>query len=57
MTQLELAQAANLGLSTVRDYETERREVSAEAIAKLKAALERAGVELTNGKRPGVRMR
>jgi hypothetical protein len=29
---------------------------SAEALAKLEAALERAGVQFTNGKRPGVRL-
>jgi transcriptional regulator with XRE-family HTH domain len=56
MTQFALARAAKVGLSTVRDYETGRRDVSAEAIARLRAALERAGVEFTNGKRPGVRI-
>ena len=57
MSQLDLARVAKLGLSTVRDYETERREVSAEAIAKMKAALEKAGVQFINGKRPGVRLK
>ena len=57
MTQFALARAAKVGLSTVRDYETGRRDVSAEAIARLGAALERAGVEFTNGKRPGVRLK
>jgi hypothetical protein len=31
-------------------------EVSVEVITKLKAELERAGVEFTNGKKPGVRL-
>jgi len=31
--------------------------VSAEAIAKMKAALEKAGVQFINGKRPGVRLK
>lgn len=48
--------AANLSLSTVVDYEKSRRDVSADAVA-AKAALEAAGVEFTNSKRPGVRLK
>jgi hypothetical protein len=51
-----LAAATGLGLSTVRDHETERREVSAEAIA-VKQALEAAGIEFLDGDRPGVRLK
>jgi len=56
-TQTELAGAAGLGLSTVVDYERERRQVSDGAMAAIRRALEKAGVEFTNGKRPGVRLR
>jgi transcriptional regulator with XRE-family HTH domain len=56
-TQTELAGAAGLGLSTVVDYERERRQVSDEAVAAICRALEKAGVEFTNGKRPGVMMK
>ncbi len=55
-TQTELAQASGLGLSTVVDFERERRRVSDEAVAAIREALEKAGVEFTNGKRPGVRI-
>jgi transcriptional regulator with XRE-family HTH domain len=56
-TQPELASKAGLGLSTVIDFERSRRPVSAKAIAAIRAALEAAGVEFTNGEQPGVRMR
>ena len=56
-TQPDLAQASSLGLSTVVDYERERRQVSDDAVAAIQRSLEKAGVEFTNGKRPGVRLR
>ena len=55
-TQPDLAKAAGLGLSTVVDYELEKRKVSDEAIAKMRAALEAAGIKFTNGKSPGVKL-
>ena len=54
-SQTLVAKAAGLGLSTIYDYENERREVAAESVAKMRKALEAAGVEFTNGKRPGVK--
>ncbi len=59
MTQAELATAAGLGQSTVIDFERERRVVSAQAVAAIRAALEAAGVEFldANGGGPGVRLR
>lgn len=56
-TQPTLAQKASLGLSTVVDFERERRAVSAEAIGAVRAALQAAGVEFTNGGEPGVKLR
>ncbi|MQX09226.1 XRE family transcriptional regulator [Sinorhizobium fredii] len=53
-TQPQLATAAGLGLSTVVDFEKERRAVSAEATAAMRAALEAAGIEFING--TGVKM-
>jgi transcriptional regulator with XRE-family HTH domain len=44
ITQSELAEAAGLGLSTVVDYEKERRQVSDQAIKAMQDALRRAGV-------------
>ena len=57
LTQTQLAEAAGFGLSTVVDFERLRREVSADAIAAIRSALEAAGVEFTNGDQPGVRMK
>jgi transcriptional regulator with XRE-family HTH domain len=59
MTQTELAQLAELGLSTVVDFERQRRQVSPEAIEAIRDALKRAGIEFIdeNGGGPGVRLR
>jgi transcriptional regulator with XRE-family HTH domain len=59
MTQPELAHEARLGLSTVVDFEKTRRQVSNEAIAAIREAFERIGVEFIdeNGGGPGVRLR
>lgn len=58
-TQPRLADAAALGLSTVVDYERERRQVSEAARAAIQRALEEAGVEFIaeNGGGAGVRLR
>ena len=45
ITQSQLARAADLGLSTVVDFEKERRLVSLGAVEAIRAALERAGIE------------
>jgi len=45
ITQSQLARAAKLGLSTVVDFEKERRVVSEEAGKAIRTALERAGIE------------
>ena len=59
LTQSQLAAAAKLGLSTVVDFERERRPVSEEAAKALMIALEKAGIEFIqeNGGGPGVRLR
>ena len=59
MTQTELAELAGLGLSTVVDFEKERRQVSAAAIQAMQHALNRAGIEFIdeNGGGSGVRLR
>jgi DNA-binding transcriptional regulator YiaG len=45
ITQSQLARAAKLGLSTVVDFEKERRLVSEEAVKAIQTALQRAGIE------------
>jgi DNA-binding XRE family transcriptional regulator len=59
MTQTELAETACLGLSTVVDFEKERREVSVTAVEKIRRALEAAGIDFLpeNGGGEGLRLR
>lgn len=59
ITQSQLAVSANLGLSTVVDFEKSRREVSVAAIRDILKALERAGIEFIDedGGGAGVRLR
>jgi transcriptional regulator with XRE-family HTH domain len=47
ITQPELAAAAGLGLSTIVDFEKERRRVSDDAVNAIQEALERAGIAFT----------
>ena len=56
---LAMTFAADWGLSTVVDFEKERRQVSAAAVETIQRALCRAGVEFIdeNGGGPGVRLR
>lgn len=58
-TQPKLANAASLGLSTVVDFEKERRKVSLDAESAMQTALEAAGVIFVaeNGEGPGVRIK
>ncbi len=59
MTQPDLARAAALGLSTIVDFERNRREVSQAALGAIRRALESAGIEFIeeNGGGAGVRFR
>jgi hypothetical protein len=59
MTQPELAKTSGLGLSTIVDFEKQRRPVSDQAINAMREALERSGIEFIdeNGGGPGVRLR
>lgn len=56
-TQGELAEQAKLGVSTVYDFERERRAIPADTEAAIQRALEQAGVEFLDGDAPGVRLR
>ena len=59
MTQPDLAEAAGVGLSTVVDFERERRSVSRDLTDALRRALHSAGVDFINenGGGAGVRLR
>ena len=58
MTQPKLADLAGVGLSTIVDFEKERRVVAQPSIDAIRAALEAAGVEFIaeNGGGAGVRL-
>jgi transcriptional regulator with XRE-family HTH domain len=55
-TQQELADAARIGVATVRLFEGEAADTRYATLAVLRRALEVAGVEFTNGDQPGVRL-
>lgn len=58
MSQMELAERANLGLSTVKNFETGRSVPIANNLDAIRRALEAAGVEFIpeNGGGAGVRL-
>jgi transcriptional regulator with XRE-family HTH domain len=57
ITQSQLARAAKLGLSTVVDFEKERRLVSEEAVKAIETALQRAGIEFMDENGEGLLLR
>jgi hypothetical protein len=54
--QQQLADAARIGVATVRLFESEATETRQATLAVLRQAFEFAGVEFTNGDQPGVRL-
>lgn len=56
-SQDQLAVAAKVAKATIANFETGKREPYGRTLDDLRAALESAGVEFTNGGRPGVRMK
>jgi transcriptional regulator with XRE-family HTH domain len=56
-SQTELGQQAGLSLPTIKRLEGDTKlKVSEEARAKIIQTLEAAGIEFTNGRKPGVRL-
>jgi len=55
-TVRDLAEQAGVHRNTVTNFETGKYGGDPETLAAMKAALEDAGVEFTNGERPGVRL-
>lgn len=49
LSQEELAKAATVGVSTVRDFEAGRREPTRNNLAAMKAALEADGISFVDG--------
>jgi transcriptional regulator with XRE-family HTH domain len=56
-SRIRLACRSNMSDSTIRNFEEGWRVPSVNHLAAIRAALEAAGVEFTNGDQPGVRMR
>jgi transcriptional regulator with XRE-family HTH domain len=54
--QAQLAEAAQVSVTTVRTFETEKSSPQRSTLDVMRRALEAAGVEFTNGDRPGVRL-
>ena len=53
----ELGARSNLSEGSIRNFEESLRSPSVEKLAAVRAALEAAGVEFTNGEQPGVKLR
>lgn len=52
ITQAELAAASGLGLQTIFGFESGKHEPYPSTVAKIRAELERRGIEFTNGDSP-----
>jgi transcriptional regulator with XRE-family HTH domain len=57
MDQARLAELALINRNTVMDFESGKRTPTRANVQAIQDALERAGVEFTNGDQPGVRLR
>jgi transcriptional regulator with XRE-family HTH domain len=55
-SQQQLAEAAGVGIVTVRQFEAGKGQPRRATLAVIEKALEKAGVEFTNGVQPGVRL-
>jgi transcriptional regulator with XRE-family HTH domain len=56
MSQVALAEAAGVSSRTILDFEAGKRKPIKATLAAIQRALEDAGVEITNGGQPGVRL-
>ncbi len=56
-SQQDLAKRAKVSLSTVADFEKRRRTPIPNNLVAMQAALEKAGIEFTNGGEPGVKLK
>jgi len=55
-TQRQVAEKTDLALSTIKDFEAERRIPHASNLAEIERIFTWAGIEFTNGEAPGVRL-
>jgi transcriptional regulator with XRE-family HTH domain len=57
LTREQVAKDSSVAVATIADFEVGRRVPQPRTVAAIRAALEAAGVEFTNGDAPGVRLR
>lgn len=57
MSQPELAQVADVAAHTIMRWEKSQRVPRQETVDKVQEALERRGIEFSNGGEPGVKLR
>ena len=55
-SQSHLAEAANLSIKAVQDFERKKRATQPMTVGLLRRALEHAGIEFTDGDMPDVRL-
>jgi transcriptional regulator with XRE-family HTH domain len=55
--QKEFASSMRLSKTTVSHFETGRRQPSIATVSEIRFILEKAGVEFTDGSKPGVKLR
>jgi transcriptional regulator with XRE-family HTH domain len=56
-SQVKLSRNARVAYTTLADFERGARQPQPDNLAKMRTALERAGIQFLDGKRPGVRMK
>jgi len=56
-SQMSVAEAAELDVQVITDFEADRRKPNPEELVQIERALEAAGVEFTNGGEPGVKLK
>jgi transcriptional regulator with XRE-family HTH domain len=56
-SQQDLADAAGISRPTIADFESGKRAPYERTLEQLQSALEKAGIEFTNGNEPGVKLK
>jgi transcriptional regulator with XRE-family HTH domain len=56
-SQDRLAEKARVGVTTIREFENDKTSPHRATLEMLRQALEKAGVEFTNGDEPGVKLK
>lgn len=57
LTREQVSQTSKVAVATLADFEVGRRQPQPRTLAAIRAALETAGVEFTDGDEPGVKLK